>query len=185
MSAQFVEQVQAPQIPSRKEESSNYLDELSAGRLDPGIPVRYERMKRQTLERGQGAIALSPPDAWISTQLSLPLYNGYTTPRATTEKPHWHDSAAEAYCLIDGLAEIWCKWRWMREWRRLLLRPGDVVLVQPHVCHWFRWGSEDGYAAVFKAPQIPGVGRPPAGKTTCADCVHYNNGCVPPDGYST
>jgi hypothetical protein len=161
----------------------DYLEELADSQVDPGIHVRYERMKQRTREPGQGAIAVSVP-GWKPSPLALPIYHGYTTPRATTEKPHWHDGAAEAYCVIDGLVEILCKWRWEREWRRLILRPGDVALIQPDCCHWVRWLSEDGYAAVFKAPQIAGVGSPPAGKTTCSDCTHYNNGCVQPDGYN-
>jgi hypothetical protein len=167
-------------------ESEDYLHERSAHQLEPGLLFERERM-RMTIKRLGGAKGISVPDPLEPYQIHFDLYYGVTTPHATSEVPHWHAEQTEAYVMTeDGGAELLVKWRWDNSgWQRRVLNSGDVILVQPHACHWFRWKSETGSAAVFKAPQIPGVGRPPNGKTTCTSgCPHFRRGCVMPDGFT-
>jgi len=166
-------------------ENGDYLQERSAHQHDPGL--LFEREQMRAVMKKLGAKGISVPDPLEPFQVCLDLYYGETTPGATSEVPHWHARQTEAYVMMeDGEAEIWAKWRWDNNgWERRVLHRGDIILMQPHTCHWFRWRSENGHAAVFKAPQIPGVGKPPNGKTTCTNgCPHYQRGCVPPDGFN-
>ena len=104
--------------------------------------------------------------------------------QATTEVPHWHPDQAEAYVIIDGEAEIKAKHRWEDNgWETDVAKVGDMLIVPPESCHWFRWRSRSGLAFVFKAPQRAGVGLFPAGKVVCRFCAHYKRGCVLPDGF--
>jgi mannose-6-phosphate isomerase-like protein (cupin superfamily) len=131
-----------------------------------------------------GAKGISVPDVLEPFQISLPMYIGATTPSASSEVPHWHPDQAEAYVVLAGEAEMISKHRWIDEgWVRVVARPGDVLVVRPEACHWFRWQSAAGLALVFKAPQRAGVGRFPAGKVVCASCPHYERGCVGPRGF--
>lgn|GEM_PF-5489926 len=117
-------------------------------------------------------------------QISTPLYVGVTTPEADSEVPHWHPDQAEAYVIMSGSAEMVAKRRWSPVWRSQAAVAGDLLLVQPEVCHWFRWRSPAGMVLVFKAPQRAGVGRFPAGKTVCASCPHFGVDCEPPAALS-
>ena len=81
------------------------------------------------------------------------------------------------YVVCEGEARLVSRFRWDDKWSRRAARPGDVILVQPEVCHWFRWRSEnEGYALVFKAPYRGGEGRASCGIVTCRHCPH---GCAP------
>ncbi len=93
--------------------------------------------------------------------------------------------ALAAHVLLDGEAELLAKFRWDDNgWVECVGKTGDVLIVQPEVCHWFRWRSQDGLAMVFKAPQRPGVGRFPAGKVVCQFCPHFMRGCVFPQDFT-
>ena len=122
------------------------------------------------------------PDPYRPHQVNLPLYIGFTTPANSGETPHWHSDQAEAYYLVSGKAEMWGKHRWDDDgWVVKKVRAGNLIVAQPGVCHYFRWVSADGLALVFKN-QRAGVGRFPAGKTTCDHCPHLGRGCVLPAG---
>jgi Cupin domain len=171
--------------PTSNTSRRHYLHERAARQREAGLVFEGEPMR--TIMAELGAKGISVPDPLEPFQICLDLYYGETTPRATSEIPHWHKEQTEAYVMTDeGEAEVWVKWRWDDDgWQRRVLRQGDVILVQPHACHWFRWRSERGRATVFKAPQIPGVGKPPNGKTTCANgCPHFQRGCVTPNGFN-
>src|SRR5262249_12983803 len=133
----------------------------------------------------RGSAAFSVADPYESDQLILDLYYGETTPGAK-ETPHWHAVQTEAYIVMEGEAEFFVKWRWTDNgWQIRVARAGDIVLMQRQRCNWLRWRSTEGRAAVFKAPQIPGVGKPPNGKQTClSGCPHYKRGCVLPEGFN-
>jgi hypothetical protein len=159
-----------------------YLQNLACHQKDPLLHI--EREPLATAMEQLGAKGLSVPDPQEPYQLYLPLYIGITTPRAITEVPHWHPDQAEAYVPIEGEVELLAKYRWDdKGWVRRVAQAGDVLVVQPEVCHWLRWRSTQGLTLVFKAPQRPGVGRFPAGKVVCEFCPHLNRGCVLPDGF--
>lgn len=164
-------------------ENENYLKDRAAHQHEPGLLYEGEQMEVAVQQEG-GGTAVSSADPHKTNQVHLDLYYGETSPLAT-ELPHVHFDQTEAYVLFNGEAEVWVKWRWDDNgWKQRTLRAGDVILMQPEVCHWFRWRSEDGRAAVFKR-QIPGVGKPPNGKQTCLNgCPHYKRGCVLPDGFN-
>ena len=164
-----------------------YLQERADQQQVAGL--LYEREPLTTVIKKLGAKAISVPDPIEPYQVCQPLYLGATTPSANSEVPHWHREQTEAYVVMQGEAEVLIKWRWENNgWKRRVLHAGDIILAQPETCHWFRWRSKEGdqaLALVFKAPQIPGVGKPPNGKTTCTNgCPHYQRGCVLPDGYA-
>ncbi len=161
----------------------DYLRDLAQHQQQPGLVIEYAPLAAAMEQLGAKSIALADP--FEPYQMCLPLYIGVTTPRATTEVPHWHPDQAEAYVMVDGEAEVLCKYRWEDNgWMRRFAKAGDMVVVQPEVCHWFRWRSARGLALVFKAPQRPGVGRFPAGKTVCQFCPHHQRGCVLPEGFT-
>ena len=160
----------------------HYLHELALRQQEPGLLIERKRLG-PAMEQ-LGARGISVPDPMEPFQICLPLYIGVTTPRATTEVPHWHGDQAEAYVLMDGEAELLAKHRWETDWVRRVGHTGDVLVAQPEVCHWFRWLSPHGLALVFKAPQRAGVGRFPAGKVICQFCPHYRRGCILPDGFT-
>jgi hypothetical protein len=162
---------------------TQYFDEIGAQRLAPVIHI--ERDKLAAALEPYGAKGISVPDPFEPFQIRMELYVGATTPEATTEVPHIHNVQTEAYVIITGQAEILAKHRWIDDgWATWAGNPGDVLLIPPEVCHWFRWCSSDGLALVFKAPQRAGVGRFPAGKVVCKYCPHYGRGCVLPDGFT-
>lgn len=157
-----------------------YLRDVAMHRLVPLMLIELGGLK-EDLARVGGAVAFSVPDPYRPEQVDLPLYIGFTTPANAGEVEHWHADQAEAYLVVAGEAEVWGKHRWDDDgWVVRRAGAGSLVVVQPGVCHLFRWASADGLAVVFKN-QRPGVGRFPAGKTTCeAGCPHYNRGCVRP-----
>src|SRR5260370_27414537 len=121
-----------------------------------------------------GAKGLSVPDVTEPYQISLPLYIGATTPQATSEVPHWHQDQAEAYVCLKGEVALLAKNRWDDDgWVRRVGQPGDLLIVQPQVCHLVQWRSARGISLVFKAPQRAGLGRFPHGKVTCKLCPHF------------
>lgn len=167
--------------------NTSYLEDCVRGVPRPGI--KYEQKPLDAaVRRRRGAEGISVADPMETHQISERVYFGVTTSSATAEVPHIHMEQTEAYVMQKGEALVWTKWRWDDAgWIGSTLRQGDVFLVQPNVCHWFVWRCEadvDGIAYVFKAPQIPGVGKPPNGKTTCTNgCPHYRHGCVLPQGF--
>ncbi|MFQ5859848.1 MAG: hypothetical protein ACE5LU_29995 [Anaerolineae bacterium] len=161
-----------------------YLHDLARRQHEPGLLIQREPLA--VVMKELGAKGISVPDPFEPYQIHLPLYIGATTPQAKSEVPHWHADQAEAYVLMEGEAELLARYRWDDDsWVRQLGRAGDVLVVQPEVCHWFRWLSADGLALVFKAPQRAGVGRFPAGKVVCKFCPHYKRGCVLPAGFAS
>jgi mannose-6-phosphate isomerase-like protein (cupin superfamily) len=165
--------------------SPRYLYTLACGQLEPLVVIHPEPFLEAVLEAG-GSAALSVPDPHRPWHVNWPLYLGATTPRNAREQPHFHLDQAEVYYVVEGEAEMWGKHHWDGDrWVVKTVRTGEMVVVQPGICHLFRWlstGASD-LALVFKN-QRPGVGRFPAGKTTCDNgCPHYGNGCVLPAGY--
>lgn len=160
-----------------------YLRDLANHQQEPILLV--ERGPLSAVLEKVGAKGISVADVLEPFQIHLPLYIGATTPKATSEVPHWHPTQAEAYVIIEGQAEMVAKHRWEDDgWIRRIGRPGDMLVARPEVCHWFRWQSGSGLALVFKAPQVAGVGAFPAGKVTCKFCPHFNRGCVLPEGFA-
>src|SRR5207249_1312754 len=122
--------------------------ELSLRRAKPVLLV--ERRPLQGAMEKLGAKGLSVADVLEPYQLQYPLYIGVTTAQATTEVPHWHPDQAEAYVIIDGEAEIKAKHRWEDNgWETDVAKAGDMLIVPPESCHWFRWRSRSGLAFVF------------------------------------
>lgn len=162
-----------------------YLHAIARQQLEPLVLIRTELLRAAVLETG-GSASLSVPDPHRPWHVSWPLYFGATTPRNPREQPHFHMDQAEAYYIVEGEAEMWGKHPWEPNgWVVKVARAGEVVIVQPGICHLFRWSSSGptDLALVFKN-QRPGVGRFPAGKTTCENgCPHFNHGCVLPAGY--
>jgi mannose-6-phosphate isomerase-like protein (cupin superfamily) len=146
-----------------------------------------KQMRTAIAELGSGGTGMLVPDGiWPYHITCAELYFGVTTPKAI-ERPHWHFRGWEGYVVVEGEAFMLVRWHdaVAVEWERRMLHPGDTILIAPGVCHWFRWQSQDGYAVVFKAPTIPGIGRPPNGKQQCQNGCHlYKNGCVLPDGFA-
>ena len=159
-----------------------YLEDRATHQGEPGLWYEGERVKDAVQQNG-GATAIWVPDPTKPHHIRTDLYYGETTPGAE-EVPHWHTEQTEAYIMVDGKAEAWVKWRWEPKWQRRVLKKGDVILMQPEVCHWFRWLSEEGRAAVFKASPTSGVGQHLNGKRMCANCPHYEHGCTPPGGFN-
>ena len=155
------------------------LWELSKTQFDPVIPISQDELEAYLAKVG-GAKGISVRDVLEPQQISLPLYVGATSPRASSEVPHWHAEQAEAYFVVYGEADILAKYRWADDWVTRQAVAGTLLIVQPEVCHWFQWRSGAGLALVFKAPQIPGVGLPPKGKVVCQFCPHYRRTCQPP-----
>lgn len=166
----------------RGQRGLDYLHELARRQQEPVLLIEQAPFRVELEELGASGIAVA--DALRPFQMHMPLYIGATTPRAASEVPHWHPEQTEAYVILDGQAEMLAKYRWQDEWVRREAQAGDLLVVQPEVCHWFRWRSLTGLAFVFKAPQRAGIGRPPAGKTVCQFCPHFNHGCMLPDGFT-
>src|SRR5258708_6841061 len=160
---------------------ATFFQELGSRRLEPVLLIQGEPF-RAAVEY-HGAQPPPPPDPWEPYQLSLSLYIGGTTPQATTEVVHHHPDQTEAYVMVEGEALLVAKYRGQADWVAHLARTGDLLIVQPDVCHWFRWQSARGLALVFKAPQRAGVGRFPAGKNLCAPYCQFSRGCMPPPGF--
>ena len=173
---------QLPRMFDPQEDPAGFLRHLTGDPQDPILGI--ERDPLAAALRTLGAKGISVPDVLEPYQISLPLYFGATSPHATTEIPHWHPEQAEAYVLLDGEAELLAKFRWDDDgWTVRRGKPGDVLIVRPEACHWWRWRSAEGLALVFKAPQRAGVGRFPNGKVTCQFCPHFGRGCVLPAGF--
>src|SRR4051794_3566970 len=140
-----------------------FLQGLTGDRRSPVLRIERDPLAA-ALRAGQeplGAKGISVADVLEPFQISLPLYVGATTPGARSEVPHWHADQAEAYVILGGEAELLAKFRWDDDgWTMWEGRPGDLLVVAPEVCHWFRWRSqsEESLALVFKAPQRAGVG---------------------------
>lgn len=163
-----------------------YLIKLAENQLHPGIHIEHDKLLKAIQTLG-GSAAFSVADPFHPTHVRLSLYMGFTTPENNREVPHWHSEQAEAYVILDGIAKLITKHRFhiRGDWTILVGHPGDILVAQPEVCHWFRWQSSRGIAYVFKAPQVAGQGRYPHGKTTCLHgCPIYKNGCVLPEGFS-
>jgi cupin len=172
------------QIENDRDSSAiSELFTLSVHAHDPVISVSTEALEEYLHEVG-GAKGISVPDVLEPQQISASLYIGGTTPQALTEVPHWHPDQTEAYVILEGKAMILAKYRWQEDWVRREAQGGDLLIVQPEVCHWFSWLSVAGLALVFKAPQRAGIGRYPAGKTICKFCPHFKRGCVLPEGFT-
>lgn len=157
------------------------LRNLSSHWKDAVISIAQQEIEGYLVEVG-GAKGISVADLLEPQQISTDLYIGATSPLASTEMPHWHPKQTEAYLIVHGTAQILAKYRADRQWTTTRLRDGDLLIVQSEICHWFRWVSRQGLAYVFKAPQVPGVGRAPNGKTTCDSCAH-SDCCQRPEGY--
>lgn len=174
--------LETPAMPKRHEASvPGYFRDFARHQRDPVLVLQRNPLAA-ALKTVGGAKGISVPDVLEPYQIQLPLYVGATSPAATSEVPHWHNAdQAEAYVILDGQAELLAKYRWEDDgWIQRMAYAGDLLIVRPEVCHWFRWRSEDGLALVFKAPQRAGVGRFPAGKVTCKFCPHFQRGCVLP-----
>lgn len=161
-----------------------YLLDRSARRREAGLVFEYKQMREAIAQLDSGGTGLLVPDSLRPYHITCnEFYYGVCTPRAS-ESPHIHFRGWEAYLVLEGEAEMLVKWHEALGWERRVLLPFDTCLIAPGVCHWLRWASEDGYCVVFKAPTIPGIGKPPNGKQTCLNCHLYKNGCVLPDGFS-
>lgn len=163
-------------------ESAYKMRRLSEFRTDPAIKIEQAELESYLAEVG-GAKGISVADLLEPQQLSLPLYIGATTPKATSEVPHWHTDQTEAYVVVYGEATMLAKYRWAVSWTSTIARRGDLLIVHPEACHWFVWRSATGLALVFKAPQRAGIGKFPAGKITCNFCPHYQRTCRLPEGF--
>jgi hypothetical protein len=163
----------------------DYLSSVTSQRLVDPVLLFEQMPLMEELKASGGATAISAADILKSFQFHSELYFGATTPQAGTEAPHWHTDQWEAYVLVRGEAEMLAKRRWIAKgWVTKVAAAGDVLFVQPEVCHWFRWRSEFGLCYVFKAPQRAGLGPFPAGKVTCQNgCPESANGCVRPPGW--
>jgi|ERR1051325_4199165 mannose-6-phosphate isomerase-like protein (cupin superfamily) len=162
-------------------EETVYLQGLACRQHEPVLLIEHAPLENAL---GLiGATGISVADVLMPFHISWSLYIGATTPRAVSEVPHWHPEQTEAYVILDGKAQMLAKYRWQGEWVRREAQAGDMLVVQPEVCHWFQWQSPTGLALVFKAPQRAGIGPYPAGKTICKFCPHYKNGCVLPHGF--
>jgi hypothetical protein len=166
-----------------KDNPAEYLRHLADRQQDPVLVIQQQSLAAAVVAVG-GAKGISVPDVREPFQISLPLYIGATTPSASSEVPHWHPDQAEVYVVLEGAAEILSKYRWVDNgWARAEAQSGDVLVVRPEACHWFRWRSPSGLAMVFKAPQRAGVGHFPAGKVVCNSCPHFMRGCAAPAGF--
>jgi len=161
---------------------TDYLHAVALRQQEPALHIENVPFRKVVEEIG--ATGISVADILAPFHIHLSLYIGATSPRATSEVPHWHPEQTEAYVILDGKAEMLAKYRWQGEWVKREARAGDLLVVQPEVCHWFRWQSSSGLALVFKAPQQAGIGRFPAGKTVCKFCPHFNRGCILPEGFT-
>lgn len=149
---------------------------------EPGMVIRHELLEE--LVEVLGGKALSMLDPSEPYQWTDDLYLGVTSPNATTEVPHWHPNQTEYYIILSGEAGMKAKHCWDDDgWLEQVAQAGDVIAIRREVCHLFGWRSPDGLALVVKAPQVPGVGRPPNGKWTCQHCPYFQNGCVLPEGW--
>jgi hypothetical protein len=163
---------------------ADYLSSVTSRRLVDPVLLFEQMPLLEELKANGGATAISAADILKSFQFHSELYFGVTTPQARSECPHWHTDQWEAYVLVTGEAEMVAKRRWMDGWTTKLAGAGDVLFVQPEVCHWFRWRSASGLCYVFKAPQRAGLGPFPAGKVTCDNgCPESAKGCVRPPGW--
>jgi mannose-6-phosphate isomerase-like protein (cupin superfamily) len=160
-----------------------YLLDRSARRREPGLVFEWNQMRAEI--QALGGTGIFVPDAIRPHHINCnEIYFGVASSRAV-EKPHHHHRGWEAYLVLEGEADMLVKWHEEVDWQRRLLRPHDSIFIAPGVCHWLRWQTDDGYVVVFKAPTIPGIGKPPNGKQMCTNGCHlYKNGCVLPDGYN-
>jgi hypothetical protein len=150
----------------------------------PGLLLDSTQMQAALDALGRGASGVLVPDVFEPWHVSCrDLYIGITTAKVTTEIFHWHAISWECFILVYGRFEMLLKWRWETAWqRRILQRPGSILVVQPQVCHKLTWLSNTGYAVVAKSPSVPGTGRPGFnGRTDCASCVHNGRTCVRPE----
>jgi hypothetical protein len=150
----------------------------------PGLLLDSTQMQAALDALGRGASGVLVPDVFEPWHVSCPdIYIGIATDKATTEVFHWHAVSWECFILVHGCFEMLVKWRWETAWqRRVLQRPGSILVVQPQVCHKLTWLSRPGYAVVAKSPSIPGVGKPGfMGKTDCNSCPHNGRGCIRPE----
>jgi len=150
----------------------------------PGLLLDSTQMQAALDALDRGASGVLVPDVFEPWHISCrDLYIGITTAKATTEVFHWHAISWECFILVYGCFEMLVKWRWETAWqRRVLQRPGSVLMVQPQVCHKLTWLSDTGYAVVAKSPSVPGIGKPSfMGKTVCSSCPHNGRGCIRPE----
>jgi len=145
--------------------AANYWQDRAAHQEEAGLVIEFEKMKLAIEEHG-GSKAFFGFDEWESDQIhSSHAYLGLQT---------------EMYVVLDGTAEIWVKhyWESSKSWCRRVLNHGDIVIVNPQTCHFFKWRSPQGVAVVTKSPNtIGGVGRPPASKLNCTNCPRFQKGC--------
>ena len=177
-----------PSNPSAAANDNNgpfpaYLLDRSATRREAGH--LFESTQMRAALAAIGGTGVYVPDALKPYHITNnEFYLGAATPKAI-EKPHWHFQGWEVYLVLEGEAEMLVKWHKEVDWHRRLLRPHDWIVIAPGCCHWLRWQTEHGYVVVFKAPTIPGIGKPPNGKQMCTNGCHlYKNGCVLPNGYN-
>jgi mannose-6-phosphate isomerase-like protein (cupin superfamily) len=116
---------------------------LSARGRDAVITIAQQEMEGYLPEAG-GAKGISVADVLEPQQISTDLYIGATSPLAATEVPHWHPKQTEVYFVVHGQAQILAKYRADAEWNTTPLVSGDLLIVQPETCHWFRWISKQG-----------------------------------------
>ncbi len=165
--------------------SESYVFELTKKCQEPGLVIENAALTAALSTVGV-AKSLSASDPFEPSQMhfdeiSIGVITANTDPRVL----HWHPQQIEVYAIFFGDAEFLCKYQWDDVgWVAHRAAPGRVLIVQPQVCHWFRWKSRAGFAYVFKAPQIAGVGPNLAGEVVCTrGCPHFNNGCVLPAEY--
>jgi quercetin dioxygenase-like cupin family protein len=163
-----------------------YVLDRSVHRLEPGLLFKHDLLRAAIEELG-GAHSIVIGDPFRPFHMRGNVYVGITTAEALSEVFHFHQQQTEIFCVLDGMAEVASRWAWATDddWQHRVVKHGDIIIMQPEVCHYWKWVSETGFAAVFKAPIDPaGVGRPGlAGKTTCAFCPYVER-CRLPRGYS-
>jgi hypothetical protein len=157
-----------------------YLRHKHQSQLYPSVVYKYEATRAAVEAVGAGGIM--DPTPYRDHQIeSRQLYFGVAVPPGSNEVIHRHD-APEIYVQIAGFARVWTKWYFADEWFERDLAPGDALLCQPGVCHFYQWFSPigQGLAMVFKAPARGGVGRG-TGKITCENgCPLFGDRCAGP-----
>jgi mannose-6-phosphate isomerase-like protein (cupin superfamily) len=162
--------------------AANYWQELATRQEEAGLAIKLKKVIPAIKEHGGGSKAVCVFDNWETDQIHSPhMYLGYASRDSNNkESVHVHLLQTEFYIVLKGTAEIWTKryWKNSKEWKRHVLNQGDIYIVWPQTCHFFQVRSPQGITAVTKAINtLGGVGRPPAGKLTCAKCPRFNNGC--------
>ena len=78
----------------------------------------------------------------------LPIAIGYAS--AGIDEPHLHDQITEIYVVMRGTSQI------RVEQETLLLRAGDMIIVEPGEAHTFLSYSPDYFHLVLHTPALSG-----------------------------